>query len=98
MEQGTKYDNIANMLTILCRGYSRDELLTLTYLAARMKKDDAFCNNYMQRLKLSYIKAIPQIKQGSYEKVRFSALHNSILSSLGEQNDTPPHLSQKTRE
>lgn len=98
MEQGTKYDNIANMITILCKGYSRKELLTLTNLAARMQKDETFCNNYLKRLKLSYIKAIPKLKQGTYEKVRFSILHNSILSSLGEPNNNQIPLSQKTKE
>ncbi len=97
MNDNLKYDNIINMLTILCRGYSRDELFTLTTLAARMQKDETFCNNYMQRLKLSYIKAIPQLKQGTYQKVHFSVLHQSILSSIGEPDNTPITFPQKTR-
>ena len=80
MEDNFKYNDVAALLTDLCKGYSNDELVGISKLAARMKKDNEFRMDYQRCLRARYIRAIPQIQKGMYEKVSFSVLNREILS------------------
>lgn len=82
MEDNSKYEDIAYLLTDLCGICSNAELAILTKLAVRMQQDNEFRKNYLKQLKLKYIRAIPQIQKGTYQKVSFSVLHKTILSTI----------------
>ena len=99
MEEMSKYDNVAYLLTDLCGFYSDEELQKLTALSAQMKRDIGFRKKYLKYLKLRYIKAIPSMLKGTYKKISFSSLHKNILSRTKNDTDAKSHpfIPEKTR-
>lgn len=99
MDNNSKYDDVAYLLTDLCCICTDDELKILTALSARMKQDASFFKTYLKQLKLKYIQAIPKIQKGTYKKIPFAKLHKMLLLQINKNIATKryPLLSDKTR-
>ncbi len=99
MENNSKYDDVAYLVTDLCRINTDNEMKSLTELSVRMKQDILFRKDYLKYLKLKYVKAIPTILKGTYKKISFSALHKTILSQIEKNVNAKryPLLSSRTR-
>lgn len=99
MQETSKYDNVAYLLTDLCDFYSDEELHKLTVLSAQMKRYSEFRKKYLKYLKLKYIKAIPSMLKGTYKKISFSCLHKNILSQMKNNTEEKsyPFIPEKTR-
>lgn len=82
MEDIFKYSDVVALLSILCRGYSNDDLIGIAKLSARIKKDSEFGKDYQRCLRGKYIRAIPKLQKGLYERVPFSVLNREIVSSI----------------
>lgn len=99
MEEVSKYDNVAYLLTDLCEFYSDEELQKLAVLSAQMKQHIEFRKKYLKYLKLRYIRTVPSMLKGTYKKISFSSLHQNILSQV--ENDAEkksyPFIPEKTR-
>ncbi len=99
MENNSKYEDVAYLVTNLCKNCSYDELVELASLASQMKQDDVFRQKYLTQLKLKYMNAVMKIQKGEYTRVPFSSLHKEILSSIerrGEKRNFFPQI--KTRD
>ena len=86
MENDSKYDDVAYLVTNLCKKCSNDELVELGSLASQMKQDKVFRQKYLTQLKLKYMNAVMKIQKGEYTRVPFSSLHKEILSSIEKMN------------
>ncbi len=74
-----KLEDIPYMLNELCRFFDDDALQKLVQLAAKIESDDDLKKNYLKMLQQKYLRELPSILNGSYQKQSLEGLHNAVF-------------------
>lgn len=74
-----KLEDIPYLLNELCRSFDDDALQKLVRLAAKIETDDNLKKDYLKMLQQKYLRELPSILNGSYQKQSLEELHNAVF-------------------